>query len=61
MEKQNQKLPKKNVEDTLAKELQEAMKQYESEKARENLNSAKDNYSWLDDDDFMVTEEEMMS
>ena len=38
MEKQNQKLPKKNVEDTLAKELQEAMKQYESEKARENLN-----------------------
>ena len=47
-----------------AEELENAMEQFESEsegeKARRNLLAGKDNYAWLDEDDFMVTEEEFI-
>lgn len=60
-----QELSEKNEEDAFKKKLEEAIKQYEREreieKARKNIISAKDNYAWIDDDDYMVSEEEFIS
>lgn len=62
-----QELSEKNEEDAFKKKLEEAIKQYErekeseTEKARKNIISAKDNYAWINDDDYMVSEEEFIS